>query len=395
MFIPLGTNRGARKRPVVTESLIIVNFLVFIACLAGPLVGLFEIRGFIETLWFDPRAIRPWQMITSLFVHDPGSILHVAFNMLFLWVFGAAVEDRLGRWWFLGFYLVGGCVATLGHMLVSSAPVIGASGAVAGCSGAFLALFPRARIRVLMIFFLIGVYQIPALWFIGLYFAIDLLSQTSELLGGSAGDVAYAAHLAGYVYGFFVAFALLATRLLAREEFDVFYLLQQRQRRAAFRAVNRDSATGSWASAAADTGDRLAKRAKSPVSAEQNVRDRRAEIHHLMASGDMAKAASRYLSLLRDEPDAVFNEDHQLDLANALYRLSDFPHAAAAYELFIDRYSSGGRADEVRLMLAVLYARRLNRADRARELVEACRARLRDPAHVSLATDLLAETQPR
>jgi membrane associated rhomboid family serine protease len=93
-----------------------------------------------------------WQLFSSLFIHDPHSVWHLAFNMLFLWIFGAPVESRLGRVSFLSLYLLGGAVANIAHMMVSKAPVIGASGAIAGLTGAFLALYPRSRVIVLFLF---------------------------------------------------------------------------------------------------------------------------------------------------------------------------------------------------------------------------------------------------
>ena len=138
----------------------------------------------------------------------------------------------------------------VGHVaLAPESPVIGASGSIAGVTGAFLALFPRSRIKVLVIFFFIGIFSIPSLWFIGFYFAIDVLRQSSSLLGGGEGDVAYMAHIAGYIYGFGTGFLLLATNVLKREEFDVFFVFTQARRRAAFRAASCWTAgEGSWAS---------------------------------------------------------------------------------------------------------------------------------------------------
>ena len=116
-----------------------------------------------------------------VFAYDPDGILHLLFNMLFLWVFGRAVEDRLGHVGFLAFYLVGGIIAGWAHSLVDRHPVIGASGSIAGVTGAFLALFPRSRVQVL---FFISLISVPSLLFILLYVAIDLLNT---MAGGVAG----------------------------------------------------------------------------------------------------------------------------------------------------------------------------------------------------------------
>src|SRR5262245_25586826 len=193
MFIPIRTDREPRRRPLVTEGLIVINLVVYLIGLIGQASGAFSMEAFIDGGAFDPRHVRWWQIVTSMFMHDPGSIWHLAFNMLFLWVFGAPVEDRLGRVGFLSFYLTGGAVAALAHGMISSSPVIGASGAIAAVSGAFLALFPRSRIIVL---FLLGfaLFAVPSLWLIGLYFVVDVLRQAWQLLGAHGSDVAYMAH---------------------------------------------------------------------------------------------------------------------------------------------------------------------------------------------------------
>jgi hypothetical protein len=319
--------------------------------------------------------------------------------MLFLWVFGAAVEDRLTRPGFLAFYLVGGAVAALAHMLTKDNPVIGASGSIAGVTGAFLALFPRSRIKIIIFFFIIGVYNIPSLWFIGFFIGVDFLRQVAELLGGGGSNVAYMAHIAGYVYGFSVGFALLASGVLKHEEFDVFFLFRQARRRSAFRAASRHGATGMWQSAQADTGKKLAKEAdRQPAPTEQDDRlaGLRSRINDLCISGDLPGAAELYRRLLADSTGsgAVLTEQRQLDIASQLYAQGAATDAAKAYELLLESYPSSAKATEVRLILALLYTRRLSRPDRARELLDAVRSKLRDDDHGRLADQLMAELAP-
>jgi len=130
-------------------------------------------------------------VLTSLFLH--GSIAHLAFNMLFLWIFGNNLEDRWGRVRYLGFYLAAGVAATLAFVLTSpngAVPLIGASGAIAGVMGAYLVLFPRAKVLGLLVIIPI---PLPAWAFLGFWFA-------SQFAGGSDG-VAYAAHVGGFLFG--------------------------------------------------------------------------------------------------------------------------------------------------------------------------------------------------
>ncbi|MHC5024218.1 MAG: rhomboid family intramembrane serine protease [Planctomycetota bacterium] len=394
MIIPLRTDRTPRRRPIVTEVIIVANLVVFLFGLIGWQQDWFEIEAFVAWGHFDPQRFRVWQLFTSQFLHDPYSIWHLAFNMLFLWVFGCPVEDRFGRIGYPVFYLLGGAVAGLAHMALNSAPAIGASGAIAAVVGAFLALFPRSRIKVLLIFFIIGVYMIPSLWLIAFYFLVDVLSQTAEILGGAAGDVAYMAHIAGNVFGFAVGFTLLGTRILKHEEFDVFYLFRQARRRAEFRSAVRERMGAVWDTQATDTGDLVAshdRQQKSITAEEQRQFDARAEISRLLAEHRLPEAAAAYRRLLAEVPQTVFPEQRQIDLANQLYQDGYHADAAVAYERFLAKYPAARHAVEVRLILGLLYTRRLDEPGRARELLEKLRPTLRDDEQTALADQLLAE----
>ncbi|MFN2608547.1 MAG: rhomboid family intramembrane serine protease [Acidimicrobiales bacterium] len=138
----------------------------------------------------------------SMFLH--GSWLHIGGNMLFLWVFGNNIEDRMGPLPYLGFYLVSGILAAAAHILVqpsSTVPIIGASGAIAGVMGAYLVLFPNVRIRTLLIFLLVLIRDIPAKWLLGFWFVLQFFTNPAE-------GVAWVAHVGGFVFGTIVAFFL-------------------------------------------------------------------------------------------------------------------------------------------------------------------------------------------
>jgi membrane associated rhomboid family serine protease len=142
-------------------------------------------------------------ILISMFLH--GSLLHIAGNMLFLWIFGNNIEDRLGRMKYLAFYLAGGFVATMAHILVqpsSTIPTLGASGAIAAVMGAYLAWFPNVRIRTLFIFFFILFRDISAKWLLLFWF----FSQFFEAVNPNSG-VAWMAHVGGFAFG--LAFGLL------------------------------------------------------------------------------------------------------------------------------------------------------------------------------------------
>jgi membrane associated rhomboid family serine protease len=157
-------------------------------------------------------------ILTSMFMH--GGLLHIAGNMLFLWIFGNNVEDSMGRPRFVAFYLLGGLAATLAQTLIdpnSAVPTIGASGAVAAVLGGYILLYPRARVVTLIfIIFFITVLELPAYIVLGLWFLLQLLYGSAELAQPVAGGggVAYFAHIGGFVVG------LLLIKLFANRVHD-------------------------------------------------------------------------------------------------------------------------------------------------------------------------------
>jgi membrane associated rhomboid family serine protease len=138
-------------------------------------------------------------VVTSMFLH--GGWLHLGFNMLFLWVFGNNIEDRLGRVMFLAFYLLAGVVATAGQVAIdpgSTVPVVGASGAIAGVMGAYLIWYPRARIFTLFFMILVWFREIEARVVLLVWFVLQFVFNRG-------GDVAWMAHVAGFAFGVAVA----------------------------------------------------------------------------------------------------------------------------------------------------------------------------------------------
>jgi membrane associated rhomboid family serine protease len=149
---------------------------------------------------FPHKQVWP-SVLVSMFLH--GSLLHLGGNMLFLWIFGNNIEDRLGRVRYLIFYLAGGVVAAAAHILLnanSTIPVVGASGAIAAVMGAYLVWFPNAPVRTLLMFFFILVVRIRAKWLLGFWFLLQFATNPNS-------GVAWVAHVAGFAFG--VLFALL------------------------------------------------------------------------------------------------------------------------------------------------------------------------------------------
>jgi membrane associated rhomboid family serine protease len=202
-MIPLRDIIPSRTTPYVTISLISLNVLVFLYELSlGRAVDAF-------TLYFGlvPAAFSWVTVFTSMFLH--GGLLHVAGNMLYLWIFGDNVEDRMGHGRFLVFYLLCGVAAALGQTITapdSVVPMVGASGAIAGVMGAYFVLYPKSRIVTLIpLFFFFRVIEVPAILFLGIWFVMQFVSGIGSIVtttgGGSAGGVAFWAHVAGFVAG--------------------------------------------------------------------------------------------------------------------------------------------------------------------------------------------------
>jgi len=186
-MLPLRDHNPIRTTPVINYLLIAVNVLMFFWEVSlGPNIerALFNVAFIPARFW--NRELIVFNVITifvSMFLH--GGLLHVGGNMLYLWIFGDNIEDRLGHFRYLVFYLACGFVATLSHAFVnpgSQVPSIGASGAIAGVLGAYLVLFPKARVTTLIpIFFFITVRELPAVFILGFWFVLQFFSGVGSL----------------------------------------------------------------------------------------------------------------------------------------------------------------------------------------------------------------------
>ena len=327
----------------------------------------------------DSAVHQVHQFITYQFLHADWE--HLLGNMLFLFVFGNAVEDRLGRLAYLSFYLAGGILAGLGYMVFGTpSPMLGASGAIAAVTGAYLALFPLSRVTITFMF--VYFWEVPSLFLVGLYFAYDVVMAMSDRFGG----VAYLAHISGNLSGFAVGIGLLYFRILDREIYDFVALVDRWKRRQQMRAVTRQGHQP-WLGSAG-----VKKKKDAAFNADdQRLADARQAIAQALDAQDTAAAIDLYDELLNDYPDQVLPRDTQYDLAN--YAMNHDRHAAAAhaYERFLDAYAADPRIDEVRLLLGLIYIRYLDRREDARPLLTAAADRLHDPARQSLARQLLSE----
>lgn len=213
-MFPIGDDDSARRTvPVVTFFLIALNAIVFLLELNGG-DAFIERWAFVPTRFLANPVGEFVTIFTSMFMH--AGWLHLAGNMLYLWIFGDNVEDRLGHGLYTIFYLLCGIAATFAQLFFntdSSVPNLGASGAIAGVLGAYLLMFPGQRVNVLL-----GrtVTAMSALVVIGFWILIQVFSSIGEITAssqtGSGGGVAYMAHIGGFVAGMVLTYLLGGTR---------------------------------------------------------------------------------------------------------------------------------------------------------------------------------------
>jgi len=204
-LIPLGdVDRKPKVFPVVTTVVIAANALMFF----------FELsRGgdFVQEWAVIPREIASGNdlltILTAMFMH--AGWLHIGGNMIYFWAFGPELEDLMGRFRFIAFYLAGGLVATLAQVMYSpnsQVPELGASGAIAAVMGAFLVTFPKDRIRTIVFLgFFFMMPFIPAIILVGFWLLIQIFSQVGSVAAGQTDGVAYMAHIGGFLFGMLTA----------------------------------------------------------------------------------------------------------------------------------------------------------------------------------------------
>jgi len=219
-MFPLRDDVPTRTTPYVNYALIAANVLVFILFELSlgddQLQALFQHVAVIPSHLFNPdltfmQSVHTWTLrgqilpiFASMFLH--GGWLHLIGNMLYLWIFGDNVEDRVGHVKYVVFYLLSGVIATVSHAYLNSVadvPMIGASGAIAGVLGGYIMLYPRARVATLVIFFFIQIIWLPAIVVLGLWFVMQLFSGLASLGADAAlgGGTAWWAHVGGFIAG--------------------------------------------------------------------------------------------------------------------------------------------------------------------------------------------------
>lgn len=382
MLIPIGTNIRLRRPPIGNWLLVGLNVAVYL------LVNVFR-SGLVEQLLPALHASAPslHEYLTYQFRH--GDLGHLAGNMLFLWLFGNAVCDRMGSLNYVLFYLAGGVCAGLVFAAANANPLVGASGAIAAVTTAFLVLFPRVHITILFWMLIITTIQLPAMFLI--IFKMILWDNIIAMSFGRGvvANVAYSAHLGGYAFGLVVALLMLGARGLPRHQFDLLALWSRWYRRS--RTPGRPELGGSHAARpiVVEQVDSRPLTTLPPTPIQQLRQD----ILDRVAEHDLGEAVRLYRRLLELDPGHVLPRDAQLALANHLARAGDYAAAVRAYEGLLEAYPATPDAAQVRLYAGLICRRYLGEPARAAAHLRAALPGLTLAEQRELATRELAAAE--
>jgi membrane associated rhomboid family serine protease len=361
MLIPIGTDVRLRRAPVGNWSLLGLNVVVYL------LIDQFH-STFVSELLPPLHASVPtlYEYISYQFRH--ASFGHLAGNMLFLWLFGNPVCDRMGSLSYVIFYLAGGVVAGSVFAATNTNPLMGASGAIAAVTAAFLVLFPRVHITILLWLLILTTIQLPSMFFIVFKIILwDNVIAPSLDRGAMASGVAFSAHLGGYAFGFAVALAMLLLRGLPRHQFDLLALWNRWRRRS---GITGEMSFAGTQPARPIVVEEVRSRPLEPVSltAAEQLRE---DILDRISEHDLDEAARLYQQLLELDTGHVLPRSAQLEIGNHLAQSERYEAAVKAYEGFLEAYPTAGDAAQVRLYAGLICRRYLRDSHRAVDYLRA------------------------
>ena len=384
-MLPIGTNITPRKTPYANYAFIAVNVVMFLLTvgshqeiIAGQVIER-VLRPWAVQFQLFPNALHLWQFVTYAFLHV--SWMHIIGNMFFLYLFGKNVNDKMGNIGYVCFYLAAAVFSGIGHAIFSNAPVLGASGAVAAVTGAYLVLFPRSLITVVYWFFIIGTIEIQA----SLFIAIKLIILDNIIYADASNQIAYGAHLAGYAFGIVTILLLLSTKLLHTEQTTLWMIIKQWNRRRLFR----DAAPSRLPNQKTKWVKAEIKKTPAQVTRDGEIAAIRTRITKCLSQHDLADAALTYIELMKIDDTQVLPRQQQLDIANQLMSSGNWQQSANAYEKFMKQYGNSQHHEQVELMLGILYARYLNESEKAIEYLNRARKAIADPGQVKMCEEEL------
>ncbi len=381
-MLPIATSIKPKQTPYMNHFLIAANVVVF-------LLSMYFVRdpqgkpGLDLRPWAEPFMLLSnhpsiWQFVTYAFLH--GGLMHIFGNMFFLYMFGNNVNDKLGHIGYLCFYLGGAVFSAIGYTLISNNPILGASGAVAAVTGAYLVLFPKTLVTVVYWFIFIGTVEIRAMWFI----ALKLIFFDNILMADPNQNVAYNAHLAGYGFGILSIMGLLSVGLIDGGYKDLWFMLKQWNRRRQFRDTVSDGYGPHRGNLGRKSVSSHIKDAPVVSPQQQQIMDFRSRISGAMNSRNASQATGLYLELLEIDSSQILPRQLQLDIANQLMAEGQWQPSADAYQKFLAQYSSYEHTEQVHLMLGLLYGRYLDRPQEALEHLAQAREHLTDSSQKTM-----------
>ncbi len=380
MLIPIGTEIEHKRQPFVTYWIIGLNLLLFALHWTTQRTGGSGADNEIIRLFTQIEAeaqlssghFHFWSLFTYQFLH--AGWWHILGNMLFLLPFGKVIEDRMGHIGFALFYLGSGALGGLVHTLLYTSPVVGASGSVCAVVAAFIVLAPKTKIRVLLIFFIIGMYTIPGLLFVCFYVAFDTFSLLASIAGQNANPTAWVVHLIGYVSGFTITFSALALGLITSTEIDLTKLIKQSYRRRSLRKV-------------IEAAPVLRKSNEDVLDTDFLLRT---AIADAASTGDIIKASELYFQAIEENPNIKIDPRTLHFIGSSLIKTSNVQQGVQVFEQYLKQYKNAKDKGEVALLLAAKYARDLDNTSRANELLRKYKAEFSEQ-HQNLADTILSE----
>jgi membrane associated rhomboid family serine protease len=382
-MIPIGTDVRLRSRPVGNWTLVGLNVAIYL------LINQFH-GAFVADLLPPLHASVPtlYEYISYQFRH--ANFGHLAGNMLFLWLFGNAVCDRMGSVNYVMFYLAGGVFSGYVFSFTNANPLMGASGAIAAVTAAFLVLFPRVHVTILIWLLIITTIQLPSMFFIVFKIILwDNVIAPSLDRTAMASGVAFSAHLAGYGFGFAVALAMLLLRGLPRHQFDLLALWTRWRRRS---GVTGEISFAGPRAARPVVIEEMESRPLEPLklTAAEQLRE---DILDRISEHDLDEAARLYQQLLELDASHVLPRSAQLELGNHLAQSQHYQLAVQAYDGFLEAYPTASDAAQVRLYAGLICRRYLRDPRRAIDYLRAALAGLSLESQRHLAAQEIAAAE--
>lgn len=384
MLLPIGTDVRLHSPPIGNWLLIALNVFVYIATDGFKIAA---VQAAVPPLHAGVPALHEY--ITYQFRH--GDIAHLLGNMAFLWIFGNAVCDRMGSLNYVIFYLAAGVFAGFTFAAWSVNDIVGASGAIAAVTTAFLVFYPRVHITLLLWFFIVTTLQLPAMMVIVLKIILwdNIIAPAMDQ--SIASNVAYSAHLGGYLFGFMTAMGLLALRALPRNQFDLLAIVNRWRRRSGLTAeVTFEPVRAARPIPSSEIASR-----PLDVSAIPPAVQMREDIVDRMVERDMNEAARLYERMNQMDARLVLPRDRQLELAKYLAQSGRYQPAVRAFEAYLAAYPGSAEAARVELFTGLLYSRYLSDFTRAAVHLRRALSGLTSTAEREMALQELAIAEGR